>query len=107
MRQWNDKCCKQVAKNTGPELSVHPTMTNAEIDFIMDAIELTVGHFKEWAKDYAYDAQCNEYAVKGIVGKEQSKIENWFNVSRWEIKREWAYPEPIIGSLTNKSEFKN
>ena len=88
-------------------LSVHPTMTNAEIDFIMDAIELTVCHFKEWAKDYAYDAQCNEYAVKGIVGKEQSKIENWFNVSRWETKREWAYTEPVIGSLTNKSEFKN
>ena len=88
-------------------LSVHPTMTNAEIDFIMDAIELTVGHFKEWAKDYAFDAECNEYAVKGIVGKEQSKIENWFNVSRWETKREWAYTEPVSGSLTNKSEFKN
>src|SRR3954471_8244577 len=31
-------------------LSVHPTMTNAEIDFIMDAIELTACHFKEWMK---------------------------------------------------------
>ena len=29
-------------------LSVHPTMTNAEIDFIMDAIELTASHFQEW-----------------------------------------------------------
>ncbi len=26
-------------------LSVHPTMTNAEIDFIMDAIELTLSNF--------------------------------------------------------------
>ena len=28
-------------------LSVHPTMTNAEIDFIMNAIELTAFHFTE------------------------------------------------------------
>jgi selenocysteine lyase/cysteine desulfurase len=64
-------------------LSVHPTMTSAEIDFIMDAIELTVCHFKEWAKDYTYDAECNEYSFKVIEGKEESKIEDWFNVSKW------------------------
>jgi len=64
-------------------LSVHPTMTNAEIDFIMDAIELTVRHFHEWMKDYTYDAECDEFSFKGIETKEQSKIEDWFNVSNW------------------------
>ncbi len=29
-------------------LSVHPTMTDAEIDYILDAVELTVGHYAEW-----------------------------------------------------------
>ena len=62
-------------------LSVHPTMTNAEIDFIMDAIELTASHFQEWMKDYTYDPESNEYSFKGIEAKEQSKIEDWFNVS--------------------------
>ena len=70
-------------------------MTNAEIDFIMDAIELTVGHFKEWAKDYAYDSERNEYAVKGIVGKEQNNVENWFNVSKWQIKGQWEDTGPV------------
>jgi selenocysteine lyase/cysteine desulfurase len=62
-------------------LSIHPTMTNAEIDFIMDAIALTASHFQEWMKDYTYDPESNEYFFKGIEAKEQSKIEDWFNVS--------------------------
>jgi selenocysteine lyase/cysteine desulfurase len=62
-------------------LSVHPTMTNAEIDFIMDAIELTASHFHEWRKDYAYDPESNEYTFIGTEAKEQRIIEDWFNVS--------------------------
>jgi len=64
-------------------LSVHPTMTNAEIDFIMDAIELTVYHFRDWMKDYTYDPASNEYSFKGIEAKEQEIIEDWFTVSNW------------------------
>lgn len=62
-------------------LSVHPTMTNSEIDFIMDAIELTASYFHEWMKDYTYDPLSNEYSFKGIEAKEQSRIADWFNVS--------------------------
>ena len=64
-------------------LSVHPTMTTAEIDFIMDAIELTASHFQEWMKDYTYYPESNEYSFKGIEAKEQSRIEGWFNASFW------------------------
>ena len=64
-------------------LSVHPTMANAEIDFIMDAIECTASHFREWMKDYIYDPESNDYSFKGIETKEQNRIEDWFNVSSW------------------------
>ena len=64
-------------------LSFHPTMINAEVDFIMDAIELTVHHFNEWMKDYTYDAERPEFSFKWIESKEQSRIEDWFNVSNW------------------------
>jgi len=64
-------------------LSVHPTMTDAETGFIMDAIESTVSHFQEWMKDYIYDPGTNEYSFKVIEAKEQSKIGDWFNVSNW------------------------
>ena len=46
-------------------LSIHPTMTNAEIDYIIDAVESTVEQYGEWGKDYAYDPACNEYTFKG------------------------------------------
>ncbi|MDP4261399.1 MAG: aminotransferase class V-fold PLP-dependent enzyme [Bacteroidota bacterium] len=61
-------------------LSVHPTMTNAEIEFIMEAIELTASHFREWMKDYTYNAESNEYSFKGMESKEQSRIEDWFTM---------------------------
>jgi hypothetical protein len=62
-------------------------MTNAEVDFIMDAIELTVSHFQEWMKDYTYDPGSNKYSFKGIEAKEQDQVEDWFNVSTWGKSR--------------------
>ncbi len=46
-------------------LSIHPTMSGTEIDFIMDSIEETAGHFREWAKDYSYKAESNEFVFNG------------------------------------------
>jgi selenocysteine lyase/cysteine desulfurase len=64
-------------------LSVHPTMTNAEIEFIMDAIESTVSQFQEWMKDYAYDPCSNEYVFKGFEQNQSVPIDDWFTVSAW------------------------
>lgn len=60
-------------------LSIHPTMTNAEVNWIMNAIELTAAHFQDWAKDYAYDAESNEYFFKGSRDKNKNLVEDWFN----------------------------
>jgi selenocysteine lyase/cysteine desulfurase len=49
-------------------LSIHPTMTDTEIDYMMDAIEMTVARYEEWRKDYVYDPVCNEYVFKGLAG---------------------------------------
>jgi selenocysteine lyase/cysteine desulfurase len=46
-------------------LSVHPTMTDDELDFILDAIEITVQRYEEWEKDYVYDAVGNEFVFRG------------------------------------------
>ncbi|MEO6980257.1 MAG: aminotransferase class V-fold PLP-dependent enzyme, partial [Mucilaginibacter sp.] len=64
-------------------LSVHPTMTNAEIDFIMDAIELTAARFRKWEKAYMADPKSGEYTFKGGDAKEHYRAEDWFNVSVW------------------------
>jgi len=64
-------------------LSVHPTISNVDIDFIMDAVETTATHFKEWEKDYTYDAASNDYSFKGFKAKEQEMVENWFDAGMW------------------------
>ncbi len=61
-------------------LSIHPTMTNAEIDYVMDATELVASHFQEWAEDYIYHPKSNEYSFKGAEAREQGRGVDWFNI---------------------------
>jgi selenocysteine lyase/cysteine desulfurase len=42
-------------------LSLHPTMTNDELEFIMDAIESSAANFREWMDDYEYNPSANEF----------------------------------------------
>lgn len=42
-------------------LSLHPTMTDDELIFVMDAIEETVANITEWAADYEYSPKTNEF----------------------------------------------
>jgi len=64
-------------------LSIHPTMNNKEIDFIMDAIELTASRFGEWMKGYTYNPETNEYTFEDSQVAGQKRVEAWFNVSAW------------------------
>ncbi|MBO9730681.1 MAG: aminotransferase class V-fold PLP-dependent enzyme [Chitinophaga sp.] len=64
-------------------LSVHPVMTNAEIHFIMDAIETTIAYAAAWAEDYVYDASSNEYYFKAATDNGQLVIERWFDPATW------------------------
>lgn len=58
-------------------MSIHPTMTDAEIDFIISAIELLHDHYKEWGKDYTYHSKTNEFVHPDEP--ETHLIEKWFN----------------------------
>ncbi len=42
-------------------LSLHPTMKNSELDYIISSIESTVRNAVEWQKDYIYDRHTNEF----------------------------------------------
>lgn len=41
--------------------SLHPTMTNEELDFILTAIEEVIINIKHWAADYNYSSRTNEF----------------------------------------------
>jgi selenocysteine lyase/cysteine desulfurase len=59
-------------------VSIHPTMTDEDIEFIMDAIVSTASNFREWMTDYYYDKSSNEYVIKEGTPKEQHCVEDWF-----------------------------
>jgi selenocysteine lyase/cysteine desulfurase len=45
-------------------LSIHPTMTDTEIDYIVDAVETTTEYHREWGRDYSYDPEADEYVFR-------------------------------------------
>ncbi|MFA3783145.1 aminotransferase class V-fold PLP-dependent enzyme [Melioribacteraceae bacterium 4301-Me] len=62
-------------------ISLHPTMTNDEIEFIISAIEETILKAKNWSKNYTYSSKTNEYNYNG--GKNfYDFIHNWFDAEK-------------------------
>lgn len=55
-------------------LSIHPTMTDADIDFILTAIEYLASNFTEMSKDYTYVPHKNIFVHKSF----QSQFEDDF-----------------------------
>jgi selenocysteine lyase/cysteine desulfurase len=62
-------------------LSLHPTMTNEELDFVLNGIEEVIINIKEWSKDYSYSPKTNEYYHKSRSEKEFKEIHSWFDLN--------------------------
>lgn len=62
-------------------LSLHPTLTNNELLFVVQAIGEIVKNYKEWQQDYLYLKNKNEYVYKNDTGTIKSEIEAWFDLS--------------------------
>lgn len=62
-------------------LSLHPCMSNDEINFIMYAIELTATNINKWKNDYLYNTDTNEFYHKhfNVVQKKEMSIKTLFN----------------------------
>jgi len=59
-------------------MSIHPTTTNKEVDFICKSIKDMAENFKEWEKDYQYVESSNEFVFKGFDSNEKQLVESWF-----------------------------
>lgn len=58
--------------------SIHPTMTNAEIDTLIDAIEQLAQNFHQWADDYQYNPHTNEFTHKTYPDSVAARVNEWF-----------------------------
>lgn len=59
-------------------LSIHPTMTDKELDYVLEGVRLVAENYEEWGKDYLYSNNTNEYFCKGYEDKLQNKVDGWF-----------------------------
>ena len=60
-------------------MSIHPTTTTAEIEYVCQSIiELAKNHH-EWAADYSYNPKKNDFTHRNAVATEQQMVNSWFN----------------------------
>ncbi len=59
-------------------LSIHPTMTDTEMEFLAQALESLAKNHLEWAKDYVYDGQKNEFYHRSKPQVEAEMVAAWF-----------------------------
>jgi hypothetical protein len=61
--------------------SLHPTMTDKELDYILSAIEEIIINAKSWSQDYTYSSHTNEYCHNSKGTPDNSYIDAYFNLS--------------------------
>lgn len=61
-------------------LSVHPTITNEEVQFICESLQTLAENIEEWSKDYEYDIAKNDYVHKTIEPIEKQLVTDWFSL---------------------------
>ncbi len=59
-------------------LSVHPTMTDEEVEIICSAVEKLVENIDEWKEAYCFDKKLGEYFHKKFPRKEEKDFKPWF-----------------------------
>ncbi|MBX9807539.1 MAG: aminotransferase class V-fold PLP-dependent enzyme [Flavobacteriaceae bacterium] len=61
-------------------MSIHPTTTNEEIQWVCDSIIALAKNHQDWAKEYIYDKNTNEFSHKNAIAFEKELVENWFKL---------------------------
>ena len=62
-------------------LSIHPTMTDAEMHFICESVRTVAENFEEWEKDYEYCPLSNSFKFGDPqhAGDMLERVEAWFD----------------------------
>ncbi len=60
-------------------MSIHPTTTSAEIEFVCESIKALAANHKQWALEYDYNKATNEFTHKKAVAIEDHLIDKWFS----------------------------
>jgi hypothetical protein len=58
-------------------LSIHPVMTDAEVQRLLEGIEALAIHHASWARDYRYEPYRNEFAHVSGEPQLADRVEAW------------------------------
>ncbi|WP_218598455.1 aminotransferase class V-fold PLP-dependent enzyme [Polaribacter sp. NJDZ03] len=61
-------------------LSIHPTITSEELNFICDSLKGLSENIEEWSKDYKYDNLKNDFSHKTVQPIEKELVKKWFSL---------------------------
>lgn len=59
-------------------MSIHPTTTSDEIQFVCESIKALAQNHAAWAKDYEYNSKTNEFIHKNAKHSELAMVKSWF-----------------------------
>ena len=60
-------------------MSIHPTTTNAEIQFVCESIKAVAQNHEEWGSEYEYHKNSNEFTHKNASNPEKELVKQWFS----------------------------
>ena len=60
-------------------MSIHPTNTSAEIAIVCEAIQSLAKNHKEWALEYQYNSETNEFVHQNATPFEDQLVAQWFS----------------------------
>lgn len=60
-------------------MSIHPTTTDAEIQYVCESIASLAENFQSWSSDYQYDRCSNEFTHKDATSFEKDLVKEWFS----------------------------
>ena len=60
-------------------MSVHPTTTSQEIEYVCDSIKELAQNHTQWAKDYQYNPKSNEFEFINVKSVDENRVEELFN----------------------------
>ena len=61
-------------------MSIHPTTTNQEIQFVCNSIKTLAANHQSFIADYVYDKNSNEFIHINAKPLEKVMVEAWFKV---------------------------
>ncbi len=61
-------------------LSIHPTMTDADVHALCDAVQAVAENHKRWLTDYRYDPHTNDFLHRDADHRWAESVDAWFDL---------------------------